>query len=92
MTPVNTPRGTGEAAPVERGHYVCGVVGLGAVVALFLTQYAAIVALVDGALGLLGSTAIVWLFFALWLVVWLVVDVVLLQLSRGRRLDGPSDA
>ena len=85
MTPVNTPRGKGEAAPVERGHYVCGVVGLGAVLALFLTQYAAIVAFVDSALGLLGSTAIVWLFFALWLVVWLVIDVAVLQLARHRR-------
>ena len=86
MTAVNTPRGTADVASEERGHYLCGVVGLGAVVVLFLTQYAAIVAFVDGALGLLGSTAIVWLFFALWLVVWLVMDVVLLGLAGRREL------
>lgn len=82
MMPVNTPQRAFEGERERRGNLACGVVGLGVVSALFLTQYTTIVAMVENAFGVLSSTAIVWLFVTAWLVCWLGMELAIAGLSR----------
>lgn len=79
----NTPHGLPVGTPERRRDVSCGLVGLCVVAALFLTQYPAIVALADGSLGILASTAIVWVFITAWLVLWIGMEVALARLSRN---------
>ena len=65
-----------------RGHFACGLVGLGVVLAVFLTEYGAIVSMADDAFGVLSSTSILWLFVTAWLLLWLGMDMALLQWTR----------
>ena len=84
MVPVNNPRGGRGSHPGRSGHLTFGFLGFGLAVVLFLAGYSAIVALAHETMGLLASTAVVWLFIAAWLVLWLGMDVAVLGLS-GRR-------
>ena len=84
MVPVDAPPRDRDCTPGRRGHLACGVAGLGVVLALFLSTYAAIVAFAEGTLGVLASTAIVWLFITAWFVVWLGMDTVLVRRSQRR--------
>lgn len=70
------------AAPGMRGHFACGLAGLAVVLAVFLTEYGVIATAADATLGVLSSTSILWLFVATWLVLWLGLDVALLQFTR----------
>lgn len=81
MMPAHTTHGAAGAAPGWKGTLACGVAGLGIVFALFLSQYAAIVALADRTLGLLASTAIVWLFITAWGVLWIGMAMALVRWS-----------
>jgi len=54
------------------------------VLAVFLTAYPAIVAFADGTLGVLSSTSILWLFITAWIVLWLGMDMVLVQWAERR--------
>lgn len=84
MVPASTGHGA-DGRPAGRGRsVVCGTVGLGIVIALFVLEYSAIVTLTEDALGLLSSTAIVWLFIAGWLLVWLGVEVALDRIGWPR--------
>ena len=76
------PHGSGVGTPGRRRDAACGVVGLCVVLAVFLTQYPGIVELADGSLGVLASTAIVWVFVTAWLVLWIAMEVALARLSR----------
>lgn len=84
MVPVTNPQGTPERTPGRGGHFACGLAGLGVVVALFLAGFSAIAALAQGTVGLLSSTAIVWLFIAAWLVLWLGLEALLLGWVQRR--------
>ena len=84
MVPVTSPHYVQDGTPGRRGHFACGVVGLGVVLAVFLTAYPAIVAFADGTLGVLSSTSILWLFITAWIVVWLGMDMVLVQWAERR--------
>jgi len=84
MVPVTNPHGGQDGTPGRRGHFACGVAGLGVVLAVFLAGYPAIVAVADGTLGVLSSTSILWLFITGWLVLWLGMDMVLLRWADRR--------
>jgi hypothetical protein len=71
------------------GHATCGVVGLGAALAVLAATYSALVAMTS-LVPLLSTT---WLVFAgvlVWLFVWLVLDLALLG-WRGWRSAGGVD-
>lgn len=80
------PRGRTPDAPVResalgKGHYVCGVLGLGAaLLAMFLT-YSVLVA-VASLVPLLSTTTIAFVGVVTWVVLWLVLDAARIWLRR----------
>lgn len=61
--------------PTHRGHVICGTTAFVAVLAIFTVAYLPLVVTLRELLGVLSTTALVWLFVAFWTVVWLVLDV-----------------
>jgi hypothetical protein len=92
MSPTDTDGTDGERPVLVGlgGHATCGVVGLGAALAVLAATYSALVAMAS-LVPLLSTT---WLVFAgvlVWLFVWLVLDLALLGWRGRRRAESPSE-
>lgn len=76
-----TPEATVRDASIGRGHYVCGVLGLGtALLAVFLA-YSVLVA-VASLVPLLSTTTIAFVGVVTWVVLWVALDAVRVRFRR----------
>ncbi|SFG09913.1 hypothetical protein SAMN04488063_1415 [Halopelagius inordinatus] len=76
-----TPDTAMRDATLGRGHYACGVLGLGAALLAMFLAYSVLVA-VASLVPLLSTTAIAFVGIVTWVVLWLVFDAALIWLNQ----------